>query len=174
MSIACYAQFPIKLWVTKPAHWIDRWCHPKKRNTYQNHDVIEQKPQAPNLKKFLILNYKPFWVLEGLNSSLAQFAAELWRTKICPERANHIFLGSFLFFSKIGFLSHNFGSRYATKPIKPSKEYPSFQINFKQKNGLLGWRLGPGKLGQKENMPPLWRQPQKTQTQNQKFLKNPN
>jgi len=42
--------------------------------------------------------------------------------KICPERANHTFPGTFAFMSKRKFLSHNFGSRCARKPIKGSKD----------------------------------------------------
>jgi len=58
---------------------------------------------------------------------------------------------------QIGFLSHNFGSRYARKPIKDSKDSDHsliFNKKIKPKNGWLGWRPESGKLGQKgENMP---------------------
>jgi len=57
-----------------------------------------------------------------LNSSIAQSAAELWLDKMWPEVGNDTFCVTFLFLSKIGFLSHNFGFRYARKPIKGSKD----------------------------------------------------
>jgi len=48
------------------------------------------------------------------------------------------------------FLWHNFGSRYARKPIKSSKDSDDSLIskkNLSQKIGSLAWRLGPGKAG---------------------------
>jgi len=55
-----------------------------------------------------------------LNSSLAQSAAKLWLVKFCPERANHTFFVTFSVLTKIRFLSHDFGSRYARKLLKGS------------------------------------------------------
>jgi len=60
---------------------VQRWRH-KKYKTYLNPHVIDQKPQTWTLK----INYS-FWSerlqesIKGLNSSLAQFAAELWLAK---------------------------------------------------------------------------------------------
>jgi len=78
---------------------------------------------------------------EGVNSSLSSSsAAELWLTKTCSERANYIFRETFLFLSKFGFLSHNFGSRYARKPFKGSKNSDHSLVSNKTsaKNGSLG------------------------------------
>jgi len=41
----------------------------------------KQKKQHPKLKHFFIANYKISQFLEDLNSSLAQFAGELWLAK---------------------------------------------------------------------------------------------
>jgi len=43
------------------------------------------------LNIFLILSYKTFPIYRGLNSPLAQSAAELWLTNICSEGANYTF-----------------------------------------------------------------------------------
>jgi len=40
---------------------------------------------------------------EGLNSSLAQSAAQLWLAEFCPERANYTFFETFSVLSKTGF-----------------------------------------------------------------------
>jgi len=92
-----------------------------------------------------------------LNSSLARSAAELWLAKVCPEMANVTFCET-LIFVKNCFLSHKFGSRYASRSIKGSKDadQSQFQKNLERKNGALDWRPGRGKIGQKrENIPPL-------------------
>jgi len=84
--------------------------------------------------------------------ALAHSAAELWLTKIHFERANHTFGVIGLFLTKFGFLSHNFQSRKAGKLIKPSKDsdYSLVSKNeLEPKNGLLGCRPGPDKIGQK-------------------------
>ena len=102
------------------------------------------------------------------NTALAQSASELWLDEFFSKMANHTFHESFLFLSKIGFLSHSFVSRYDRKPIKNSKDADFSPVSKKRwaKNGSLGWRPRPGKLGQNgQNMSPLWRQPQKTQNE---------
>jgi len=66
--------------------------------------------------------------LQGLNRSLAQSAAGLWLAKICPERGNHLFC---YFLSKIRFLSHGFGSRYARKPFNGSKDMDFGLVSIK-------------------------------------------
>jgi len=51
------------------------------------------------------------------------------------------------------FLGHDFGSRYARKPIKGSEDSDDSLVSNKilsQKLGLLDWRLRPGKLGQQQ------------------------
>jgi len=57
-----------------------------------------------------------------VDSSLAESAAELLLASVCAERANHTFGVTALFLWKIGFLSHHFGSSYARKPTKGSKD----------------------------------------------------
>jgi len=50
------------------------------------------------------------------------------------------------------FLWHNFGSRYAGKPIKGSKDSDNSLVSTKNLNetiGSLDWHPGPRKLGQK-------------------------
>jgi len=81
-----------------------------------------------------------------LNSSLAQSAAELWLTKVWPEIANAIFCVTYLFLSKIGFLSHNFSSRYARKSNKGSKDT---DFGIVSKKGSLDCPTGPDEVGQK-------------------------
>jgi len=54
--------------------------------------------------------------------------------------------------SKTGYLSHNFGSRYAKKSIKCSKDSDDnldSKKTLSQKIGSLGWRPGQGKVHQK-------------------------
>jgi len=53
--------------------------------------------------------------LQGLNSSLALSAAELWPAKVWPERANYAFSEKLGIRPKTGCLVHNFGHRCASK-----------------------------------------------------------
>jgi len=65
---------------------------------------------------------------------------------------------------------HNFGSRYARKPIKGCKDSDDnlvFKNNMSEKIGSLDWHLRPGKVGQPLC---LWRPPREPQTQNWKFF----
>jgi len=77
-----------------------------------------KKSNIQNIKKIFILNYKTS--LEGLNSSLAQSAGELW--PVVKNTHGYIFFVGLEFLSNFLFLSHNFGSRYVMWPIKPSKD----------------------------------------------------
>jgi len=67
-------------------------------------------------------------------------------------------------FDHFWFLWHNFGSRYARKPIKGSKDsYDSLVsiTDLNEKIGSLDWRLGPSKVGHKNaKTPPLVTSPQ--------------
>jgi len=104
--------------------------------------------------------------LEGLNSSLAQSAAQLWLVKLCPERENYTFSEKFWILLKTRFFSHNFGSRYASKSFKGSID-ADFRLVYNktlsQGNGSMDWGPGSGKGGQKcEKLPSLWRHLQKT------------
>jgi len=63
------------------------------------------------------------------------------RLAFCGDRISSNFL----------FLTHNFSSRYAIKPIKGSKDLDG---SLDSKKGLLGWRPGSGKLGHKDETCP--------------------
>ena len=106
---------------------------------------LAQNPQTNLKKKIFILNYKRHESLRGLNSSLAQSAAELWLAKVCPERPKYVFSEKFWIRPKTGFLTHNFGNRYASKSIQGSIDADFdlvFNKTFSQKSGSMGW--GPG------------------------------
>jgi len=124
------------------------------------------------LKFFFILNDPATLVITGLNRSLAQSAAELWLAKVCPERANYAFSEKFWIRPKTGFLTYNFGYRYASKSIQSSIDADFdlvFNTTLSQKSGSMGWGPGPAKGGQNlQNMPSLWRHLQKSPTKNKK------
>jgi len=55
------------------------------------------------------------------------------------------------------FLWRNFGSRYARKPTKGSKDSDDslvYKQSLSQKIGSLDWRLGPSKVGHKNAKTP--------------------
>jgi len=60
-------------------------------------------------------------------------------------------------FTNFLFLSHNFGSRYARKPLNGCKDLDDTldsKTTLGQKNGILGWRPGAGKVGKKNAKSP--------------------
>jgi len=62
------------------------------------------KTPSAHLKIFFsFLNKSLHESLQGLNSSLAQSAAELWLAKVWPEMANYTFCETFRFLSKMSF-----------------------------------------------------------------------
>jgi len=100
--------------------------------------------------------------LQGLNSSLALSAAELWPTKVWPEMANYAFSEKLGIRPKPGFLAHTFGHRCASKSIKGSIKgsdadfHLVFNKTLSQKNGSMRLGLGPAKNGQNfQNMSSL-------------------
>jgi len=104
-----------------------------------------------------------------LNSSLAQSSVELRLANDWPETDNDTFCATFLFLSKIGFFSHNYVSRYAGKLIKGAKDanFSPVSKKYEPKDGTLGWRPGPDKVGQKfENTPTCDVPHRRPQTQN--------
>ena len=111
--------------------------------------------------------------LEGLNSSLSQSALRVMAAKIFPDRANYTFCETFLFLSKAGFSSHNFGSRYASKSIKGSQNAHYRLVS--KKNWAKKWliRLAPRA---RHNWPktrkhaPSMTTARKPQTQNEIFF----
>jgi len=83
--------------------------------------------------------------LQGLNSSLALSAAELWLAKVWPERTNYAFSEKLGIRPKTGFLTYKFGHRCASKSIKGSSDVDCllvFNKTLSQENGSMGW--GPG------------------------------
>ena len=86
--------------------------------------------------------------------------------QICPERANYAFSEKFWIRPKTGFLTHNFGYRYASKSIQGSIDKVFdlvFNKTLSQKSGSMSWGPGPAKGGQNfQNMPSLWRHIQKS------------
>ena len=66
---------------------------------------------------------------------------------------------------------HNFGSRYARKPIKGSKDSDDSLVskkNWSEKIGSLDWHLGPGEGA--KNTPTCDAPAREPQIQNQKKL----
>jgi len=107
--------------------------------------------------------------LEGLNSSLAHFAAKVWLPKVCLQMAILPFVKLFIF-RKLSFLAIIFApdvlERYAPDmlivTIRGSKDsYDS--LDFKkilfEKIGSLGWRRGPGKIRRKGKNTPFMTYP---------------
>jgi len=111
-----------------------------------------KRKTTPQAKFCFILNYKTFPTFRGLaqlsGSSCCRVMAMYIMRVIYPRSA---FLGA-EFFTNFCFLIHSFGSRYAKKPMKSSKgsdDSLDSKNNFSQKNGLLAWRSGQGKLSHK-------------------------
>ena len=76
--------------------------------------------------------------MQGLNSSLAQSAADLWLDKLCPTREIYVFSEKFWIRPKTGFLTHNFGHKCASESIKDSTDGDFdlvFNKTLNQKNG---------------------------------------
>jgi len=74
----------------------------------------------------------------------------------------------------MGFLGHNFGSRHFRRSSKGSidaGDHLVFKKRLSQNFGLLDWRPGPVKVGQKkQNTPTLRASPRRTPHPNQKIL----
>jgi len=71
-------------------------------------------------------------------------------------------------------MAHNFGSRYARKLIKGSKDADhSLPKQIGPKNGSLNWRPWPGKVGQKtQKYTPLVTSPREPQIHNEKIFQS--
>jgi len=112
----------------------------------------------PNPKLTILLNskHKTLRVFRGFEQLSSSICCRVMTGKSLVWNGHVAFCATFLFLSKIGFLSQNFGSRYAGKPIKCSKDadFSLVSKKIRAKNDLLGWRPGPDKFGQKfENIP---------------------
>jgi len=94
--------------------------------------------------------------------------------QIWPERENYAFSEKLGIRPKTGFLAHNVGHRCASKSIKGFIDVDChlvFNKTLSQKNGSIGWCLGPAKGGQLfQNMSSLWRHLQKTPHLNRKLF----
>ena len=101
---------------------------------------VAQNP-PPTFNIFLLKTIRRHQSLQGLNSSLAQSAAELYLAKVFPEREKHAFFETFWYLPKTVFLTHNFGYRYARRSIQGSLD-ADFGLVYKktliQKNGSMG------------------------------------
>jgi len=71
-------------------------------------------------------------ILEGLNSSLTQSAAKIWLAKVGLSGQIVPFLKLFDLLSRTRFSSHKFGSRYASKLIKGSKDVDHSPVSNKR------------------------------------------
>jgi len=81
---------------------------------------LAQNPQT-NLKKiFLNVNYTTPLVITRFEQLSSSICCRVMAGQICPERANCAFSEKFWIRRKTGFLTHNFGYRYASKSIKGS------------------------------------------------------
>jgi len=102
-------------WATKPAHWINRWRHPKNERTATVMTSSIKNAKLKTTKKLLwILNYKTFQIFRGFEqlSSLI-----VWRVMAFSLNDQGYLLWDLIFISNFWFVSHNFGSRKARKPI---------------------------------------------------------
>jgi len=94
--------------------------------------------------------------------------------RVCPERANYTFYETFRILSKTGFLSCNFGSRYASKSIKGSKD-ADFDLVSKTtlSQKMAHWIGAQGQVKLSKNVktsPHYDITPRKPQIQNEKKL----
>ena len=139
----------------------------KCKQNLHKHTPIMSRNKNPTSKTgtiFLLQTIRLSTYLEGLNSSLPQTADELWPW--LPSVG-------FEFLPTSCFLSHNFGSWYSGKPIKPSKDSDDNLVskkNLEPKNGSFVWRPGPGNISQKvaETCPHYEVTHREPQTQNEK------
>jgi len=111
---------------------------------------------------------------EGSYSLLASVSGELLQVIVSYSNCQwetHAFSD---FGGKMGFLGHNFGSRHARRSSKASIDAGDHLVSKKSLNqnfGLLDWRPGPVKVGQKnKNTPTLRASPRRTPHPNQKFF----
>jgi len=71
------------------------------RKTYPTLDVIKQNPKPQTQIFFSFLIARPHESLEGLNSFLPQFTAELWQAKVCLRWQVKPFVSLFCFCQKL-------------------------------------------------------------------------
>jgi len=110
---------------------------------------LAQNPLTNFKNIFFILNYTTPLVITGFEQLSSSICCRIMAGQVCPERANYAFSGKFWIRPKTGFLTHNFGYRYASKAIKGSIDVDFDQVFNKTlslKNGSMGWGPGPAKI----------------------------
>ena len=120
---------------------------------------MARKAEIARRKFFVSLNYKSFPIQSGfeqLSSSICWGVMAIYKRGVLHARLGFV---SAEMLTNFGFFIDNFGYRYARKPFKGSKdaEFGLVSANILNQNiGWLGWRPGPGKVGQKKpKTPPL-------------------
>jgi len=123
---------------------------------------------------FFQCKLEDFKSFEGSYSSLAYSSGELSRviaSYCCHQWDTHAFSD---FGGEMGFLGHNFGSRYARRSSKGSIDAGDQLVSkksFSQNVCPLDWRPGPVNFDQtNENTPTLRARPRRTPHPNQKMF----
>jgi len=109
-----------------------------------------------------------FREFEQLSICCRVMAFQIW-----SEMVNVSFGETFRVLSKTGFLSHNFGSRYASKSIKGSKDADHSVVSKKRwSQKMAQWFGAQGQVNwpKTRKMPPLWSYPQKNLNSKQKMF----
>jgi len=113
---------------------------------------------------------------KGSCSSLASSGGELSQVITNRQWETHAFSDFPEFGEKMWFLGHNFGSRRARRSSKGSidaRDHLVSKQSLSQNFGVLDWRPGLVKVGQKtQNTPTLRASPRRTPHPNQKFFIN--
>jgi len=123
---------------------------------------------------FLVQTRRLHESFEGSYSSLVSSSGELSRVKAsyCSRQwETHAFS---VFGDEMVFLGHNFGSRHARRSSKgciDAGDHLVSKTSLSQNFGLLDWRPGPVKVGQKtQNTPNLRASPKRAPHPNQKIF----
>ena len=109
------------------------WWHKQKKPKHTSNMMSPTKNSNPKLPYFLVETKRLSESVDGLNSSLAHSADELWNL---AEISKHIFCGILVFTKHLVF-SHNFDTRNDRKPIKCSKRSDYSQVSNKNLNQKL-------------------------------------
>jgi len=111
---------------------------------------LAQTPSTKYKYFFFILNYTTPLVITGFEQLSSSILPSYGWPKFALKGQIMPFLKSFELGKKIGFVTHNFGYRYASKSIQGSIESDFdlvFNITLSQKRGSVGWDPGPAKRG---------------------------
>ena len=141
------------------------WC-----KTYTHSDDTHRKPQTQISSFFFQCKLQYFTGLSRVRIALYHVLAASYRYPRKPPVGNSFFFAIFWFWGKMGFWSHNFGSRHSRRSIEcciDADDHLVSKNSLRQKNGSLVWRPGPVKVGQKFKPPTLWPPPRRTSNPNQ-------